>query len=119
MVKVKNDSDHLNKMLKYIDYINAYVKHIKDNRGVLKANDQNSDGVIYKFLQLKEEASAIIDELLIKYPMFNDNLKELSGFRNRLTHDYENVSYTFFTEIIEIDLPILKNMIIEILNDLT
>ena len=41
-------------------------------------------------------------------------LVKIRGFINRLAHDYENVSYTFFTEIIEIDLPILKIMIIEI-----
>jgi len=33
------------------------------------------------------------------------------AFRNRLTHDYENVSYTFFDEIIEHDLPNLKKEI--------
>ena len=64
MVKVKNNFYHLSNMLKYIDFINAYVKHIRESNGVLKANDQNSDGVIYKFLQLKEEATAISEDLL-------------------------------------------------------
>lgn len=46
----------------------------------------------------------------------NKNIQSLIGFRNRLTHDYENISYSFFDEIIQYDLPILKKEIEKIIN---
>ena len=51
------------------------------------------------------------DRLLENYPYIKNSIRLLGGFRNRLTHDYENVSYSFFNEIILSDLPRLKSEI--------
>ena len=51
------------------------------------------------------------DKLLDSYPYIKSSVRLLGGFRNRLTHDYENVSYSFFNEIILSDLPRLKKEI--------
>ena len=51
------------------------------------------------------------DKLLDSYPYINSSIRLLGGFRTRLTHDYENVSYSFFNEIILSDLPRLKKEI--------
>ena len=55
------------------------------------------------------------DKLLENYPYIKSSIRLLGGFRNRLTHDYENVSYSFFNEIILSDLPRLKSEIESIL----
>ena len=115
MKEIKDDEYYLNKMLTYIDYIMVYVNNIKKDNSILKPNDQASDGVIYKFIQLREESTNLSEDLLNNYPSIQRNVKLLNGFRNRLTHDYDNVSYTFFDEIIEFDLPKLKKEILKVI----
>lgn len=116
MDKIKDDKYFLNRMLIYIDYINNYVSVINENNSNIKPNDQNSDGLIYKFIQLREESKNLSEEILINNPVLNSNIKSLINFRNRLTHDYDNLVYSYFDEIIEHDLPILKEEIEKILN---
>lgn len=115
MENKKDDRYYLQKMLVYISYILQYIKTIYEQNNTLKTNDQNSDGVIYKFIQLIEESSKLSSEFLKKNYEICRHVKLLNGFRNRLTHDYENVSYSFFEEIINIDLPKLHQLIEEIL----
>ena len=114
----KDDTYYLKRIVKYIDYILEYMKVIKDNHSKLKPNDQNSDGVIYKFIQLREESKNLSHDFLISNPKINSSVQALNGFRNRLTHDYDNVSYSFFDEIIDSDLPLLKTNILKALKQL-
>lgn len=60
MENKKDDKYYLNKMLVYIDYINQYVDVINENKSTIQPNDQNSDGVIYKFIQLREESKKTV-----------------------------------------------------------
>ena len=55
MREEKNNNYHLNRILKYIKYILEYYETIKNQNKIIMPNDQDSDGIIYKFLQLKEE----------------------------------------------------------------
>lgn len=112
----KDDKLYLQKMLDIINYIEKYLNNMENNNLKMEPNSQYADGVIYKFIQLREEAKNLSEDLLLNNPVLSNNIKPLIGFRNRLTHDYENVSYSFFDEIIENDLPILKNEIIKCLN---
>ena len=84
----------------------------------MKPNDQDSDGIAYKFIQLREESKKISENILVKYPIITKHLNLLSGFRNRITHDYDNVRYSFFEEILNNDIPVLKNILIEIIKEL-
>lgn len=84
----------------------------------MEPNNQYADGVIYKFIQLREEARSLSEEILNSNPTLLNNITPLIGFRNRLTHDYVNVSYSFFDEILENDLPALKKEIQKCLNNM-
>ena len=53
---IKNDDYYLQKMLMYINYILAYAQNIKNHNSIIKPNDQFSDGIAYKVIQLKEES---------------------------------------------------------------
>ena len=117
MKTTKNDNYYLEKMLFYIDFIMQYFENLKRKNLVLRPNDQDSDGIAYKFIQLKEEAKNLSNELLFNNFKLAKHISLLNGFRNRLTHDYENVQYRFFYEIIENDLPDLKREIIKILEE--
>lgn len=112
----KNDEYYLERMLTYINFIYEYVDNINDSESHIMPNDQNSDGVIYKFIQLREEAKNLSDDILTNNKPLNKSVASLSGFRNRLTHDYNNVSYSYFDEIIKNDLPELEKIIKEILS---
>lgn len=94
-----------------------YMEQIQENNLVLKPNDQLSDGIIYKFIQLREESKKLSEQFLNEHKFIRENIILLNGFRNRLTHDYDNVSYTFFYEIINNDLPKLKIEIISVLTE--
>ncbi|MBE6127597.1 MAG: DUF86 domain-containing protein [Erysipelotrichaceae bacterium] len=115
---MKTDEDYLQKMLEYIRLIGIYTDRVHRSGGELVPNDQLSDGVAYKFMQLREESKKISPELLLRFPDFEAQIHKLNGFRNRLTHDYENVSYSYFDEIVEVDLPKMSRAIEETLASL-
>jgi uncharacterized protein with HEPN domain len=117
MKEEKNDEYYLKKILKYINYIYEYYEETKRKNKNIIPNDQDSDGIIYKFLQLKEECNKLTLTFLIEHPRINYHIKLLNGFRNRLVHDYENVSYSFFIEILENDLIEFRKLIIDSLDN--
>lgn len=108
---IKDDKYYLEKMLLYIDYILKYAENIKKHNSVIKPNDQLSDGIAYKVIQLKEESKNLSIEFLQEHKNLCRHISLLNGFRNRITHDYDNVQYSFFNEMVEIDLPELKKII--------
>ena len=116
--KNRNDRYYLEKMFEYINIIEQYSQNMKDNDIRMTPNNQLADGIIYKFIQLREEAKNISSELLNANPELEKNIRLLSGFRNRLTHDYENVEYSFFDEVFLNDLPSLKAEIEKCLNSI-
>lgn len=87
------------------------MKEINNSGSKLRANDQKSDGVLYKIIQLREEAKNLLDGILKKNPSLSNSIKLLIGFRNRITHDYENVTYSFIEDIVNYDLVELKKEI--------
>ena len=118
MEKIKDDKYYLEKMLEYINMIEQYIENMNNNDMHMEPNNQYADGVVYKFIQLREEAKNLSEDILNSNSVLINNIKPLIGFRNRLTHDYDNVSYSFFEEIIENDLPVLKKEIQRCLNNL-
>lgn len=109
-----DDEKCLERMLEYIEYIEKYKKVIDDNGTHMEPNDQLSDGIVYKFIQLREEAKNLSQELLNDNPVLSKSISLIIGFRNRLTHDYQNVSYGYFDEIFEHDLQELKSTLLDI-----
>lgn len=57
---------------------------------------------------LGENAGKLSSELLMQLGV---NISELTGLRNRISHDYGSLDYDLVWEIIENDLPKLKNKI--------
>ena len=117
MKEIKNDLYYLKRIVYYIDKILEYVENINDNNSEMMPDDQDSDGVLYKFIQLREESKKVSNEFLEKNPSIKQIFILLNGFRNRITHDYENVSYSFIDEIVEYDLPILKSEITNLISN--
>lgn len=116
MDNVKDDGYHVQKMLHYIDTIERYTAHLRAAGKEIQMDDQDSDGIIYKIIQLREEAGNLSEEFLEANPNIKSIVSFLRGFRNRLVHDYENVRYQFFDEILSEDLPSLKQELINAKN---
>lgn len=116
MDNVKDDKYYLKKMLDIIEHLESYNKILKDNNLSIKPNEPNSDGILYKFIQLREETKNLSEGLLKANPLLNEHIRFLISFRNRITHDYDNVSYNYFDEIFSNDLPSLKEEINKLLN---
>ena len=89
-------------MLIYIDYIMEYVNNIKKDDSILKPNGQAFDGVIYKFIQLREESTNLSEEFLNNHPSIQRNVRLLNCFRNCLMYDYDNDSYTFLMKLLSL-----------------
>ena len=111
MDNIKDDKYYLQKMLDIIEYLESYYKKIQNSNSVMKPNDPNSDAILYKFIQLREEAKNLSKNLLSSNSVLSEHIKFLTQFRNRITHDYDSVSYNYFDEIFDSDLPSLKREI--------
>lgn len=117
MDNIKTDAYYITKMLKYINMIESYLSKMEKLGIKLTKNEPYSDGVTYKLIQLREEAKNLSYRVLDKYPLLAKELKFITSFRNQLTHDYDNVKYTFFEEILEYDIPKLKRLLEDALDE--
>lgn len=109
MTEIKDDRYYLQRMLHYAELIVAYYKALKEHGKNMTADDQESDGIIFKFNQLREEAKHLSSHLLSQHQDLAKQVTMLIRFRNRVIHDYENVKYSFFDEIVTNDIPALIN----------
>ena len=113
MSEIKDDKYYLSRMLHYSMLIEAYYKVLMRHGKNMTADDQESDGIIFKFNQLGEEAKPY----LRNHSDLSQHITLLIRFRNKIIHDYDTVTYSFFDEIIVNDIPklivILENCLKE------
>ena len=81
----------------------VYKKH---NRDEIESDYTLSDTVLYEFEKLYEDAARLSMELRISHPELH--IDKLRGIRNRVAHEYENVSLTVLLDTIEKDIPKLN-----------
>lgn len=96
-------------MIEASDKILEYTKNCKDYHNFI-AEIKIVDAVQYNLLVIGEAAKYIPDnvkEELQKIIPF----KEISGLRNRLAHDYLGLDLCIIWDIVEFDIPKLKNAI--------
>lgn len=115
MDNTKDDVYYLKRMLEIIEYIEEYHSFIIKSHSGMKPNDPNSDAILYKFIQLREEANHLSNEVILSNDVFKKHIKSLIDFRNILAHDYDGVSYTYFDDVFSKDLPSLKEEIMKLL----
>ena len=81
MKEIKNDIYYLKRVVYYIDKILEYIENIKDNGSLMMPDDQDSDGILYKFIQLREETKKISDIFLESNIKIKKSFILLNGFR--------------------------------------
>lgn len=111
MEEKKDDEYYVKRIVEYIEFAIEYSNSMKKKNKNMKPNDQDSDGVVYKICQIREEIKNLSEEYINNHTELHEHLKKLIGFRNRLIHDYANVSYDYFDEILDLNLPELKTLL--------
>lgn len=95
------------KIERLISIINKYSVEDIQNEFVL------SDSIQFEFEKLYEDSVRLSPQLRITEPTLPIN--ELRSIRNRVAHNYESVSIKILIDTINTDLPMLRDLLINIL----
>ena len=107
MAEIKDDAYYLSKVIKDIYHI---LFHTKDmTRDKLQENEVLLDSVVFRLIQISENMDNVSNDYKERNPEVP--WKDIKGFRNRLVHDYGNVNLKFIYDTIQMDLPVLRNII--------
>ena len=105
--KVKNDRYYIQKIRNDLQFI---VQHMKDvDIEELNANEILLDSMLFRMIQLSENAKKLSDEYKEKRGYIPWNA--MYGLRNRIVHDYGNVDLNIVFETLKNDIPELLEMI--------
>jgi uncharacterized protein with HEPN domain len=107
---VKDDRIYLNHMLECIGRIEEYTK---GNREAFLASTLIQDGILRNLQTLGQSSVKISEPLKKLHPEID--WSGIVGFRNVLVHDYLGINLNRVWEIVENDLPGLKQKIQTIL----
>lgn len=101
MDNIKNDHYYLEKIKTDIEFIVAHMKSVDLQR--LNEDEVLLDSMMFRMIQISENAK----KLSVEYKNEKSNLPwdELSGFRNRIVHDYGNVDLDIVYETLKYDIP--------------
>ena len=107
MDNVKNDRYYIQKIQNDLQFI---VQHMKDvDIEELNANEILLDSMLFRMIQLSENAKKLSDEYKEKSGYIPWNA--MYGLRNRIVHDYGNVDLNIVFETLKNDIPELLEMI--------
>ena len=107
MDNVKNDRYYIQKIRNDLQFI---VQHMKDvDIEELNANEILLDSMLFRMIQLSENAKKLSDEYKEKRGYIPWNA--MYGLRNSIVHDYGNVDLNIVFETLKNDIPELLEMI--------
>lgn len=95
------------KMISLIEKIQGYCSDLEYNS--FSKNEMLVDACIFNLSQLGEYANKISDAYEEEHPEIP--WRQIYGLRNRIVHDYEGVNLRLVWEIIQMDLPDLKEQL--------
>lgn len=114
MSKIRRDLDYLSDLQEAIDRAIQYTRNLTWEEYLEDRKTQ--DAVIRNLEIIGEAAKLISDEFRLRYPDLP--WREMSGTRDRLIHQYFGVNQDIVWEIIQIDLPKLKQQIATLVREL-
>ena len=100
-------------ILEAIEKIFIYSSNFEDEEKFYFANKQlNFNATVNLLIVIGEENKKIEDGLKISHKI---NWKNISAMRDKISHNYRGVDESMVWEIIKDYLPVLKNLLIEML----
>lgn len=110
---MKDDKFYLIMVLEYIKRIDIYTNGDKDS---FMNSQIIQDAVVRNFENIGESVKKISDQFKERYT--DIPWRRIAGFRDILAHDYLRVDISEVWNVIENDLPKLKNRIKEIIENM-
>ena len=108
MDNIKNDEHYLFKIINDIDKVISYAKGLSFLEFI--EDEIVLDSILFRMIQISESIKKLSTEFKSNY---NDiPWVDISGFRNRIVHDYDSTDYSIVYEIVKKDLPRIKNELI-------
>ena len=106
MKEVKDEKYYVEKILNDICFM---IKHTQGiTKKELKENEILLDSMLFRLIQISENINRLSSEFKIKYKQIP--WREISGFRNRIVHDYGNTDLKVIYEVITRDVYDLKEI---------
>ena len=107
MDNLKNNTYYIQKIIQDLNFIVLHMKDICIEE--LNENEVLLDSMLFRMIQLSENAKKLSDE----YKMKNSNVpwNAIYGLRNRIVHDYGNVDLNVVFETLKNDVPELLVLI--------
>lgn len=101
-------------VLEAIEKISIYVEAFTNANDFFESNHQLSfNAVCHLLLAVGEESKKI--ELSLKEELGVINWEEIAGMRNRIAHDYRGIDKEIVFDIVQKDLPILRQALLAML----
>jgi uncharacterized protein with HEPN domain len=107
MDNVKNDDYYIRKIKQDLEFIVLHMKNVDEEE--LNANEILLDSMLFRMIQLSENAKNLSDEY--KKARGNIPWNAIYGLRNRIVHDYGNVDLNIVYETLKKDIPELLGKI--------
>ena len=106
MDNIKDDKYYITRVLNDIRFL---IKHTKDvNYAQFKENEVLLDSVLFRLIQISENTKRMSSQLKENNPQIP--WTSITGFRNRVVHEYVNIDLSIVYSIISRDLSDLLNM---------
>ena len=100
----------IEKMLSLIERIEGFCKSVDFKS--FSDNDMLIDACVFNLSQIGEQVNKIDEDFEMAHPEVP--WRQVYGLRNRIVHDYEGVNLKLIWEIIESDLPALKDELLKL-----
>ena len=100
----------IEKMLSLIERIEGFCKSIEF--ASFSDNDMLIDACVFNLSQIGEQVNKIDEDYETAHPEIP--WRQVYGLRNRIVHDYEGVNLKLVWEIIQSDLPSLKDKLLKL-----
>lgn len=102
------DSKYIARVIKYIDKINRFMIEV-DTYETFIMNEEKVDAVILNLEQIGETAKKLSDSYKKKHPEID--WVNISGLRNLIAHEYEEVDYRLIYSAAKISINELLKII--------
>lgn len=109
---MKDDRIYLNHILECIKKIERFL----ENKDTIQDKEMVEDAIIRNLQIMTESTQKLSDE--IKINIHDIPWREISDFRNKLVHNYLGIDLDIIYDVIDNELPLLKNKITQTLNTL-
>jgi len=106
MDNTKNDQYFINKIIKDLSFLILHTKDLDEEK--LIENEVLLDSILFRLIQISENIKNLSEKTKEDNPQIP--WISISGFRNRIVHEYRNVDLSIVYHIVKKDIYDLKDL---------